>query len=105
MDFLGQIALAEDGTFQARVRQAVITAAVEILADKPTNSPEAIALHAKRANLAHRALTDPLSMQRAWSYAVVSNPAITTESTDGDIQWTVNSMWNALAGVVLEPDR
>lgn len=105
MDFLGQITLAEDGAFQARVRQAAITAAVQILADRPANTPQAIALHAKRATLAHRILNDPLAMQRAWAYAVASNVAIGPESNDGDVQWTVNAMWNAMAGVVLEPEQ
>ncbi len=103
MDFLGQIALAEDGTFQARVRQAVITAAVEIMADAPENTPQAIAIHAKRAALANRVLLDPTSLQRAWAYMVASNTAIDDTSTDSDLQWTVNSMWNAMAGVIVEP--
>lgn len=103
MDFLGQIDLAEDGKFQARVRQAVVTAAVQIMADRPQNNPQAIAIHAKRAALANRVLLDPTSLQRAWAYMVVSNPAIGPESNDGDVQWTVNSMWNAMAGVIVEP--
>lgn len=103
MDFLGQIELAEDGTFQARVRQAVVTAAVQILADRPENTPQAIALHGKRAALAHATLVDPVAKQRAWAYAVASNVAISPTSNDGDLQWTVNAMWNAMAGVVLEP--
>lgn len=103
MDFLGQIALAENGEFQARVRQAVVTAAVAIMADAPENTPEAIAVHAKRAALANRVLLDPTGLQRAWAYMVVSNPAIDDTSTDSDLQWTVSSMWNAMAGVVLEP--
>ncbi len=55
MDFIGQIALAENGEFQARVRQAVVTAAVQIMADAPENTPQAITVHAKRAALAARA--------------------------------------------------
>lgn len=104
MEFLGQIELAESGEFQARVRQATITAAVAIMADRPANTPQAIALHEKRARLAQRLLNDPLGMQRAWAYAVASNVAISAASSDGDIQWTVNAMWNAMAGVVLEAD-
>ena len=103
MDFLGQIELAENGEFQARVRQAVITAAIAILADRPANTPQAIDLHKRRTALASKILTDPLSSQRAWSYAIVSNVAIDGDSTDSDIQWTVSAMWNAMAGVVLEP--
>jgi uncharacterized protein (DUF736 family) len=103
MDFIGQIALAEDGEFQGRVRQAVVTAAVEIMADQPDNTPQAIATHAKRAALANRVLLDPVSLQRAWAYMAASNVSISDESTDSDLQWTVNAMWNAMAGVVLEP--
>ena len=103
MDFLGQIELAENGAFQARVRQAVITAAIAILADQPANTPQAIDLHKRRTALASKILADPLSSQRAWSYAIVSNVAIDEDSTDSDIQWTVSAMWNAMAGVVLEP--
>lgn len=104
MDFIGQIALAENGEFQARVRQAVVTAAVQIMADAPENTPQAITVHAKRAALATRVLLDPTSLQRAWAYMVASNTAIDDTSTDGDLQWTVNSMWNAMAGVILEPN-
>lgn len=104
MDFLGQIELAESGEFQARVRQATITAAVQILADRPANTPQAIVLHGRRAALAHATLIDPLAKQRAWAYAVASNVAISPDSNDGDVQWTVNAMWDAMAGVVLEPD-
>lgn len=103
MDFIGQIELAEDGTFQGRVRQAVIGAAVAIMAEQPANTPQAIATHEKRTALANRVLLDPVSMQRAWAYMVVTNQAISVESLDSDLQWTVNSMWNAMAGVVLEP--
>ena len=103
MDFLGQIELAENGTFQARVRQGVVTAAVAIMADRPANTPQAIQLHKQRATLAHRILADPVSMQRAWAYAVVSNAAISADSTDSDLQWTINALWDAMAGVVLEP--
>ena len=39
------------------------------------------------------------------AYMVVSNPAISAESIDSDLQWTVSSMWNAMAGVVLEPSQ
>lgn len=103
MNFIGQIALAENGEFQGRVRQGVITAAIEIMAAAPENTPQAIAKHAKRAALASRVLLDPVSLQRAWAYAVASNAAIAAESSDSDLQWTINSMWDAMAGVVLEP--
>lgn len=103
MDFRGQIALAEDGEFQARVRQAMVTAAVHLMGRRPENTPGAIALHAKQTALAHAILVDPLAKQRAWAYVVVANPQISAQSADADIQRTVNAIWNEMAGVVLEP--
>lgn len=104
MDFLEQIELAEDGAFQARVRQAAITAAVQIMADRPANTPQAIARHALRARLALEVLRNPSNWARPIAAMVVTNVAITAESVDGDIQWTVNGMWDALSGVVLEAE-
>jgi hypothetical protein len=104
MTFLEQIELAEDGEFQARVRQAAITAAAAIMADQPDNTPQAIAAHALRAKLALEVLRNPSAWARPIAAAVVTNAAVTAESTDSDLQWTVNSLWDALAGIVLEPE-
>ena len=104
MDFLGQIQLSEDGTFQARVRQAAITTAVQIMADKPANTPQAIAKHSLRAKLALDVLRNPGNWARPMAAMVASNVSIDDQSPDGDIQWTVNSMWDAISGVVLDPD-
>jgi hypothetical protein len=102
--FIEQAMLAEDGEFQARVRQAAITAAVQITAERPANTPQAIERHAMRAEFGRRVLNDPTSHQRAITMSVVSNPGIVgAAATDNDIQFTVNSMWDAWSGVVLEP--
>jgi hypothetical protein len=37
-----------------------------------------------------------------FAYAVAANPAITYESTDNDIEFTVNSVWDAMAGAYQE---
>ena len=103
MTFAEQIELAEDGLFQSRVRQAAITAAIAVMAETPTAAAQAA--HEKRTALALRILSEPTGMQRAWAYAVAANPSITAESVDSDIEWTVNGLWDAMAGVVLEPER
>lgn len=97
--------LGDDAAFQGRVRQAVVKAAAAIMADAPDNTPQSIDRHAKRAALANQALRYPHEAQRAWTYAVLTNGAITGESSDSDIEWTVNGLWDAMAGVVLEPER
>lgn len=104
MTFLEQAELAENGEFQARVRQAAIFAAVAIIAERPDNTPQAIAAHAKRVEWARRFLNDPTTYQRAVSMSVVSNPGLSGGSApDADIQYTVNSMVDAWSGVTLEP--
>lgn len=104
MTFLEQVALATDAEFQSRIQQGAITAAVAILADQPANTPQAIAKHAQRAKLAHDVLRVPSNFARPIASAVVTNGAVSAASTDSDLQWTINSMWDALAGVILEPD-
>lgn len=104
MTFLEQAELAENGEFQARVRQAAITSAVAIVNDRPDNTPQAIAAHAKRVEWAKRVLNDPTSYQRALAMSVTSNPGLSgAAANDGDIQYTVNTMIDSWAGVALEP--
>lgn len=104
MTFLEQAMLAEDGEFQARVRQAAITNAVAVLADAPANTPQAIEAHTKRATFATLILRDPTSHQRALAMSVASNPGLTGGAApDVDIQYTVNTMWDAWSGVTKDP--
>ena len=53
----------------------------------------------KRAWLAATVLRDPIAWIDKFTLAVASNAAIVTGSTDGDIQFTVNSIWDDMAGV------
>ncbi|MFZ1814092.1 MAG: hypothetical protein WAU16_06585 [Rhizobiaceae bacterium] len=103
MDFEQQAALASDPIFQVRVRGAAIKSALAVMADAPTNTPEAIDAHRKRAQLAREVLLDPDRLARALAPGVASNVAITAESSDSDIEFTVNSIWAAYAGVILAP--
>jgi hypothetical protein len=105
MTFVEQAQLAEDGEFQARVRQAAITAAVGVMAERPANTPQAIERHRLRAEFGRRLLNEPTSQQRALTMSVVSNPGIVgATATDADVQFTVNSMWDSWAGVILDPE-
>jgi hypothetical protein len=104
MTFVEQAELAENGEFQARVRQAAIFAAVEIMAWVPVNTPQAIEAHRRRAAFASTVLREPTNYQRALAMSVASNPGLTgPQANDGDIQYTVNSMWDAWSGVTKDP--
>jgi hypothetical protein len=103
MSFEEQAALAADPVFITRVAQAAIKSALAVLADVPANTPEAIDTHRKRSQLGKEVLLDPNRLASSMARGVAANPAITTESPDDAIEFTVNSIWSAYAGVVLPP--
>jgi len=111
--FVERMALAEDVAFKTRVEFAAIKAAVAIQAEDPTTccytggvteataTPEqkaaAAIIYGQRGALAAQTLADPPGVARNLAKAVVTNLAITSESTDSDIEFTVATMWNAFA--------
>ena len=97
MTFLDQHTLATDSDFVARVTQAAITAGKDIQAEAGNTAG-----HVKRTDYALQVLRSPHVFGPLFAQGVASNPAITGASTDNDIQFTVNSLWNAYAGVVAE---
>jgi hypothetical protein len=81
-------------TFQQRVQAAMVTAAVDVGHEaEPTDN-----YTSWRRSLVQKVFEDPQHWRMQFSWAVAANPSITYESTDSDIQWTVNSVWDALAG-------
>ncbi len=93
MSLGAQYALAQDRTFVQRVTVAMIQAAIAI-----ANESAAGQNHTLRARHAARVLNEPEHFAPGFALGVASNPAITAESTDSDIQFTVNSNWDAFAG-------
>ena len=98
MAFVDQYALAKDATFSQRVQVAMMTAAVQIAAE--AKSGVSTTVYDKRQQLATMTLQSGGNATLQWFiWAVVTNAAVTGSSTDSDIQFTINSMWNAIAGV------
>ena len=93
MTLATQYALARSPDFMARVAIAMIQAAIAI-----SNESSAVNNHALRARHAARVLNEPEHFAPGFALGVASNPAITAESSDSDIQFTVNSNWDAFAG-------
>jgi hypothetical protein len=103
-----QINLAGEGWFRRRVRMASLTAAVAVQGESTENmSP---AKYQKRQDLAHRVITtagvgtpdDDLLRMFTWVCANATNADtyVATETVpDGDIQFTMNSVWDDCAGV------
>ncbi|MER7063967.1 hypothetical protein, partial [Streptomyces albidoflavus] len=97
MAFADQVALAKDETFRARVRMAAVSAAIQV-AGEAQDTLQAPA-YIKRQQLATRVLTTAGHGERGevlemLVWAVAQNVAISAASSDGDIQFTVNSVWS-----------
>lgn len=98
MAYTDQAALAADATFQSRVRVAMVTAAVQIAAEAKGGQDTTV--YDKRQALVARVLPDAgAGMLAAFCWATAENAGITGSSLDSDIQFQVNSVWNALAGI------
>ena len=99
MTLTDQYTLASNEVFIGRVLMAAVAAAIAVGSeacggtDQPTNDQ-----HILRAAWAQRVLKDPLGEAYNLAMGVAANPAITAESTDNDIQFTVNSLINDYAG-------
>lgn len=90
MELIKQFKLAMNDEFITRVQQAMVTAAIAIAAEKDP-SP-------RRASYATQILNDPQSHRMRFAFGVAANPAIDDMCTDDEIQFTVNSIFNAYAG-------
>jgi hypothetical protein len=99
MAFSDQAALAVDAAFQAKVRVALVTAAVDVMGEDKTGMSDA--KYGKRQALAYAVLqSGGASQTERFAWAVAANVAVSSGSTDSDIQFTVNSVWDDMSGVV-----
>ena len=95
-----QDALAtESETFNRRVTQAAISAALAVMAE-----PAATDGHTERATLAYRVLNYPLEQGRLMARAALNNPVCGSGDptdpliSDDSLLWVVTTNWNAFAG-------
>ena len=95
--YVDQYALGEDAAFRHRIQIALLTAAKDVQAE--AQGSYTVKQFAKRHQLARSVLLDPTQYIVRFARLVVTNAAITATSVDGDIQFTVNSNWDSMAGV------
>lgn len=100
MSFEDAHELARKDTFQYRVLIALLRAASNVASETVASSGGDYDRYVKRAELATRVLNDPDQHRQPWAWVIASQPAITEESSDGDIEWTVNASWDNVAGVI-----
>lgn len=90
MTFAEQYALATDQVFVVRVQQAAVAASIALMADPATP--------VRVANYCANLLNNPLHAARNIAFGAVTNAALSPESSDSDLQWTINSLMRAFAG-------
>jgi hypothetical protein len=111
--FAARMAVAENPDFKVRVEFAAIKTAIAVQSENPetccypngvthataTDEQKVAArlLSQQRSRLANLVLQDPAGMAGRLAKGVVTNTALTGQSTDADIEFTVISMWNAFA--------
>ena len=83
---------AANTTFSHRVQQAAVKAAIAVASEDAQT-----ANHAKRLAFGNVLLRSPEAWGRVIAYGVLTNAAVSEASSDSDIEFTVNSMWNAYA--------
>jgi hypothetical protein len=97
--------IANETEFQQRVEYAMSVAAANVYSENTSTTG-----HATRAAFANKVLAGNYNIKSA-CFGVLSNPTIAAEATipasgppagnsipDADIQFAVNSLWNAFAG-------
>lgn len=89
-------ALARYDPFRDRVLVAVVQAARDVSSEATSDNPDIDRL---RQALAVKVINQPEQYAERFAWAVIANPAITLAATDSDLQYTVNSVWNAVAGI------
>ncbi|GII88273.1 hypothetical protein Ssi03_62630 [Sphaerisporangium siamense] len=97
MAYLDQAALAADANFQLKIKVGIATAAVQIAGEDKASLSDAV--YTKRQALATSVLLESPRWVERFAWAVASNAAVTSGSSDSDIQFTINAQWNDLAGV------
>jgi hypothetical protein len=97
--YTDQATLAADQTFRDRVRVALATAATQVMGEAQNAYSDE---HwGKRQGLAYEVLRAAASGMwlEAFVWGTVANAGITAQSTDDNIQFQVNAVWDDLAGV------
>jgi len=99
MTFLDTAALAEHRSFRDRVAVAMTKTAVNVAAEGPSDDARKDSL---RSALATNVLNDPLGYTERFTWAVLTNAQVAANglnAPDGDLEYTLSTVWDAIAGV------
>lgn len=100
MSAIDQAALARNDSFIDRVRILAAKAAIAVSSEAYGGQGQPTAAqHNLRIAYANKYLLDPEKQSIVMVWGVASNPAITSQSIDSDLEFTINSIWDAYSGV------
>jgi hypothetical protein len=88
-----QRTFANSAVWQDKVRQLAVKAAIAVAAED-----DQTAGHAKRVALATKVTNDPDAWKKAFAVAAATNVALSSSPSDNDLEFTINSHWDAMAG-------
>lgn len=94
---LASYQLSVDPTFRVKVLTAIATAALAVHGETPSNPANTIK-DAKRSDLAFGVISNANGYLDRFALLVASRPGISSNATDNDIQFSVNEVWNDVAG-------
>jgi len=102
MAYSDQFELSQNPDFVKRLRIIIVKVAIDVQAEATDvlQVPVGVTytkqeLHDLRAKLAYKVLSNPVGYAELMAYGVSANVVVSAESTDGDLEFTVSSMWNA----------
>lgn len=98
MAFSDDLDLANNGKFRVKIRIAITKTANSVAGETPA-SPANTALDDKRHALSQNVYSDVEIWTDRFALACAAQGTLTTASTDADVEFTVASLWNDLAGV------
>lgn len=94
MAFTDSLILTTDPDFVGKVKLAAVKAAIAVMAELPETDD-----HERRASFAVKVMGQPDRYAAMLVVGVAANPAIVIGAPDGDIEFTVNSLFDAYSQV------
>jgi len=103
MAFSDSYILANNPIFKEKVIVAIAKVAIQVGGEvvEVVGGVPRLIKHEKRARLSVKVLGDPNLMLMPFSYAIVSGGILTAASSDADIEFTVISVFDDIAGVII----
>jgi hypothetical protein len=96
MAFLESYELSVNPEFRKRIQIAIAKIALDVVGEA---SSGIVVKDKRRKDLGIGILNNPSAYVERFSIAVVTNPVINSNSSDGDIEFTVSSVFDDIAGV------